>query len=104
MVIGQDVTVGHTVIVHGAQIGDNTIIGMGTVIMNHAVVGENCIIGANSLITERKEFPANSLIMGSPAKVVRELSEDEVKFLKLSAEFYTQKSKKYRDELKHEVK
>ena len=104
MVIGQDVTVGHKVIVHGAQIGDNTIIGMGTVIMNHAVVGENCIIGANSLITERKEFPANSLIMGSPAKVVRELSEDEVKFLKFSAEFYTQKSKKYRDELKHEVK
>jgi carbonic anhydrase/acetyltransferase-like protein (isoleucine patch superfamily) len=104
VVIGQDVTVGHKVIVHGAQIGDNTIIGMGTVIMNHAVVGENCIIGANSLITERKEFPANSLIMGSPAKVVRELSEDEVKFLKLSAEFYTLKSKKYRDELKHEVK
>ena len=69
--------------------------------MNHAVVGENCIIGANSLITERKEF-ANSLIMGSPAKVY-ELSEDEIKFLKLSAEFYM-KNKKYRDELKHEVK
>ena len=72
---------------HGAQIGDNTIIGMSTVIMNHAVVGENCIIGANSLITERKEFPANSLIMGSPAKVIRELSEDEIKFLNLVLSF-----------------
>ena len=71
-------TVGHKVIIHGASIGENTVVGMGSVVMNHAKVGANCIIGANSLITERKEFSDNSLIMGSPAKVIRELTEEEI--------------------------
>ena len=66
--IGTNVTVGHKVIIHGASVGENTIVGMGSVVMNHAKIGKNCIIGANSLITERKEFPDNSMIMGSPAK------------------------------------
>ena len=72
--IDENVTVGHKVIIHGANIGANTVVGMGSVVMNRAKVGANCIIGANSLITERKEFADNSLIMGSPAKVIRELT------------------------------
>ena len=76
---------------------------MGSVLMNNSIIGENCILGANSLVTEGKQFPANSLIMGSPAKVVRELSEDEIQFLKLSAEHYVEKSKLFKQDLKHET-
>ena len=71
--------------------------------MNHSKIGENSIIGANSLITENKEFPPNSLIIGSPAKLIRTLSEDEVKILELSAKHYTEKSKTYMKSLKNET-
>ena len=98
--IDENVTVGHQVIIHGASIGANTVVGMGSVVMNHAKVGANCIIGANSLITERKEFPDNSLIMGSPAKIVRELTEEEISVLVFSAKHYIDKSKTYKAELK----
>ncbi len=101
--IGKNVTIGHKVILHGSKIGENSIIGMGSVLMNNSIIGENCILGANSLVTEGKQFPANSLIMGSPAKVVRELSEDEIQFLKLSAEHYVEKSKLFKQDLKHET-
>ena len=72
-------------------------------LLENSTIGENCILGANSLVTEGKQFPANSLIMGSPAKVVRELSEDEIQFLKLSAEHYVEKSKLFKQDLKHET-
>ena len=98
--IDENVRVGHKVIIHGASIGANTVVGMGSVVMNHAKVGANCIIGANSLITERKEFPDNSLIMGSPAKIVRELTEEEISVLVFSAKHYIDKSKSYKAELK----
>ena len=98
--IDENVTVGHKVIIHGTSIGANTVVGMGSVVMNHAKVGANCIIGANSLITERKEFPDNSLIMGSPAKIVRELTEEEISVLVFSAKHYIDKSKTYKAELK----
>ena len=98
--IDENVTVGQKVIIHGARIGANTVVGMGSVVMNHAKVGANCIIGANSLITERKEFPDNSLIMGSPAKIVRELTEEEISVLVFSAKHYIDKSKTYKAELK----
>ncbi len=101
--IGKNVTIGHKVILHGSKIGENSIIGMGSVLMNNSIIGENCILGANSLVTEGKQFQANSLIMGSPAKVVRELSEDEIQFLKLSAEHYVEKSKLFKQDLKHET-
>ena len=101
--IGKNVTIGHKVFLHGSKIGENSIIGMGSVLMNNSTIGENCILGANSLVTEGKQFPANSLIMGSPAKVVRELSEDEIQFLKLSAEHYVEKSKLFKQDLKHET-
>ena len=97
--IGENVTVGHKVIIHGASVGKNTVVGMGSVVMNHAKIGKNSIIGANSLITERKEFPDNSLIMGSPAKVVRELSKEEVEALSLSALHYSEKAKLYKKDL-----
>jgi len=71
--------------------------------MNQAKVGKNSIIGANSLITERKEFPDNSLIMGSPAKVVRELSKEEIQMLELSANHYSDKAKIYMENLKNET-
>ena len=103
VVIGENVTVGHKVIIHGASIGKNTVIGMGSIVMNHAKIGENSIVGANSLITENKEFPPNSLIMGSPAKLIKTLSEDEVKILELSAKHYTEKSKTYMKSLKNET-
>tara|TARA_A200000113_G_scaffold163959_1_gene148492 strand:- start:6208 stop:6732 length:525 start_codon:yes stop_codon:yes gene_type:complete len=101
VVIGENVTVGHKVILHGANVGANTIVGMGSVLMNNAQIGENCIIGANSLITEGKEFPKNSLIMGSPAKLIRELREEEIEFLSLSAKHYIEKSKYFSKELKN---
>ena len=98
--IGDNVTIGHKVIIHGASVGENTVVGMGSVVMNHAKIGKNCIIGANSLITERKEFPDNSLIMGAPAKVIRQLSEEEVEVLALSAHHYSEKAKIYKTDLK----
>ncbi|URQ65011.1 gamma carbonic anhydrase family protein [SAR86 cluster bacterium] len=101
--IGENSTVGHKVIIHGASVGKNTVIGMGSVLMNHAVVGNNSIIGANSLITERKEFPDNSLIMGSPAKLIRALSDEEIEVLKLSSKHYIEKSKRYSQELTNET-
>ena len=77
--IGKDVTVGHMVMLHGCTVGDNSLIGIGAVILNNAKIGKNCIIGAKALITENKEIPDNSLVIGSPGKVVREVTEDEKK-------------------------
>jgi carbonic anhydrase/acetyltransferase-like protein (isoleucine patch superfamily) len=88
------------VIIHGASVGENTIVGMGSVVMNHAKIGKNCIIGANSLITERKEFPDNSMIMGSPAKLIRELTKEEIEVLALSAHHYSDKARTYKKDLK----
>ena len=102
--IGEYVTIGHKVVLHGSTIGDNSIIGMGSVLMNNSSIGKNCILGANSLVTEGKVFPPNSLIMGSPAKVMRELSKEEIEFLKLSAEHYIEKSKIFKKDLNHEAK
>ena len=77
--IGKNVTVGHMVMLHGCTIGDNSLIGIGAVILNNAKIGKNCIIGAKALITENKEIPDNSLVIGSPGKVVREVTEEEKK-------------------------
>ena len=77
--VGKNVTVGHLVMLHGCLIGDNSLIGIGAVILNNAKIGKNCIIGAKALITENKEIPDNSLVIGSPGKVVREVTEEEKK-------------------------
>ena len=74
IVVGKHVTVGHKVMLHGCTIGDESLIGIGAIILNGAKIGKNCLVGAGSLVTEGKEFPAGSLIMGTPAKLVRSLS------------------------------
>jgi carbonic anhydrase/acetyltransferase-like protein (isoleucine patch superfamily) len=90
--IGAGCTIGHSAIVHGASISDNTLVGMGAIALNGAVVGENCIIGAGALLTQEKVFPPGSLILGSPAKVIRPLTENEIIANRLSAEGYVQKA------------
>ncbi|MEZ4674967.1 MAG: gamma carbonic anhydrase family protein [Caldilineaceae bacterium] len=86
--VGSNVTIGHRAIVHGATVHDNVIIGMGATVLNGAVIGENSIVGANALVTEGKHFPPGSLILGSPAKVVRTLTEEEIARIQQGAETY----------------
>jgi len=94
-IIGSDVTVGHRVMLHGCTIEDACLIGMSATILDGAVIGRESIVGAGALVTKNKVFPPRSLIMGSPAKVVRELSDDEVKELYASAKRYVSFSKEY---------
>ena len=100
LTIGDNVTVGHKVMLHGCTIGDNSLIGIGSVILNGAVIGKNCLIGANALITEGKVIPDNSVVMGAPGKVVRELDEAGVQRLTLSALHYVENWKRYVRDLK----
>jgi len=93
--IGKDVTIGHLVMLHGCTIGDNSLIGIGTVILNGAKIGKNCIIGANALVTENKEIPNNSLVIGSPGKIVRQVTDGEVKLITKNAIHYQDNWKKY---------
>ena len=93
--IGKNVTVGHLVMLHGCTIGDNSLIGIGTVILNNAKIGNNCIIGAKSLITENKEIPNNSLVVGSPGRVIRKVTDEEVKAIKENAIRYQKNWKRY---------
>ena len=96
LIVGKGVTVGHMVMLHGCEIGDNTLVGIKSVILNNVKIGRNCIIGANSLITEGKEIPDNSLVMGSPGKVVREINEKDLLRIRMNAENYVQKIPLYR--------
>lgn len=99
--IGREVTIGHSCIIHGCTIGDNCLIGMGTTILNGAKLGENCLVGAGSLITEGKEFPPGSVIMGRPARVVREVGQAELAMLKRGAENYRRNAQLYRMALRN---
>lgn len=99
-IIGENVTVGHNAIVHGCTIGSNCLIGMGAIIIDGAVVGDNVIVGANSLITSGKIIPSGVLVMGSPAKVVRELTSEELEEIRHSAEGYIRISKEFADGIK----
>lgn len=94
-VIGDRVTVGHNCVIHGCTIEDECLIGMGSVILDGAVIGRNSIVGAGSLVTMNKRFPERSLIVGSPAKAVRELTEEEVQRILVSAEHYVKHAKAY---------
>jgi len=93
--IGKNVTVGHLVMLHGCTIGNNSLIGIGAVILNNAKIGKNCIVGAKSLITENKEIPDNSLVVGSPGKVIRKVTDGEVKAIEENAIRYQKNWKKY---------
>ncbi|WP_338424878.1 gamma carbonic anhydrase family protein [Sphingopyxis kveilinensis] len=95
LTIGEGVTIGHRAICHGCTIGNNVLIGMGAIVLNHAVIGDNCLVGAGALITEGKIFPAGSLIVGSPAKAVRELSLELIASLRASADDYVAKARSY---------
>ena len=99
LVIGDGVTVGHKVMLHGCTIGDNSLVGIGSTILNGAKIGRNCIVGANSLVTENKEFPDGSLILGAPAKVARELSDEEIAHIGYSAQVYVANAQRFNDEL-----
>lgn len=93
--IGKNVTVGHGAIIHGCTISENVLVGMGSIILNGAKIGKNTIIGAGSLIPQGKEYEEGVLILGSPAKVIRKLTEDEIENIKKSANNYVELSKKY---------
>ncbi len=93
--IGENVTVGHKAMLHGCTVGDHSLIGMGATILNGAVIGKNSIVGANALITEGKTFPDGVLIVGSPARVVRDLSDDQIKMITASAQAYVDNAKRF---------
>lgn len=99
-VIGENVTVGHNVIIHSCSVGDNTIVGMGSTVLNRTKIGKNCMIGANSLVTHSIPTEDGVLILGSPAKIVRKLSEEEIKHLKDNADHYVENGKLFSMELK----
>ncbi|HEY6896764.1 MAG TPA: gamma carbonic anhydrase family protein [Rhodocyclaceae bacterium] len=98
--VGEDVTVGHMVMLHGCTIGNNSLIGIGSILLNRAVIGRNSIVGANTLIAEGKTFPDGVLIIGSPGKVVRELSEEEITRIGKSAAHYVNNARRFASELK----
>ncbi|PZP29435.1 MAG: gamma carbonic anhydrase family protein [Roseateles depolymerans] len=100
LVIGERVTVGHQVMLHGCSIGDESLIGIGAVVLNGARIGRNCIVGAGALVTEGKSFPDGSLIVGAPAKVVRELTPEQMAGLRASAAHYVNNGRRYGTGLK----
>ena len=100
LVVGENVTVGHQAMLHGCSIGDNSLIGIQAVVLNGAKIGKNCLVGAGALVTEGKEFPDGSMILGSPAKVVRQLSAEQIEALKMSARHYVDNARRYKTGLK----
>ena len=96
LTIGENVTVGHQVMLHGCTIGDGSLIGIQAVVLNGARIGKNCLVGAGSLVTEGKEFPDGSMILGSPAKAVRQLSPEQIEGLKMSAKHYIDNARRYK--------
>jgi len=97
--IGKNVSIGHMVMVHGCSIGDNTLIGIGSIILNGARIGKNCLIGANTLITEGKEIPDGSVVMGSPGKIIRDATENDLALIAGAAKSYQNRYPRYRDTL-----
>lgn len=96
LVIGERVTVGHQVMLHGCTIGDESLIGIGAVVLNGARIGKNCLVGAGSLVTEGKEFPDGSMILGSPARVVRQLTPEQIEGLRTSARHYMENARRFK--------
>lgn len=100
LAVGQNVTVGHMVMLHGCTIGDESLIGIGAVVLNGARIGRHCIVAAGALVTEGKSFPDGCMIMGSPAKVVRELTAEQIEGVRRSARHYIDNAARYRGGLK----
>jgi len=99
MTIGEGVTVGHRAMLHGCEIGENSLIGIGVTVLNGAKIGKNCLIGAHALITEGKEIPDGSMVIGAPGKIIRTLAETEILSLKMSAKSYVVNAQRFRDGL-----
>jgi carbonic anhydrase/acetyltransferase-like protein (isoleucine patch superfamily) len=99
LTVGEDVTVGHKVMLHGCTVGDGSLIGIGAVVLNGARIGRSCLVGAGSLVTEGKQFPDGSMILGSPAKVVRQLTPEQIEGLRLSARNYLANAQRFRSGL-----
>jgi len=100
LVIGDGVTVGHKVMLHGCEIGNNSLIGIGSTVLNGAKIGKNSLVGAHALITENKVFPDGSLILGAPASVVRELTDEEIALIRRSADVYVDNAERFNRSLK----
>jgi carbonic anhydrase/acetyltransferase-like protein (isoleucine patch superfamily) len=100
LLLGCEVTVGHNAMLHGCEVGDGTLIGIGAVVLNRARIGRHCIVGANALVTERMEIPDYSLVVGSPAKVIRQLDAAAAAQLKENASVYVRHAARYRSELR----
>jgi len=93
--IGKNVTIGHLVMLHGCSVDDNSLVGIGSVILNNAKIGKNCIIGAKALIIENNEIPDNSLVVGAPGRIIRQVTKEEIKSIKENAVRYQENWKKY---------
>jgi carbonic anhydrase/acetyltransferase-like protein (isoleucine patch superfamily) len=96
LVIGRNVSVGHMAMLHGCTVGDGSLIGIKAVVLNHAVIGKNCLIGANALVPEGKVIPDGSLVLGSPGRVVRHLSAEDIAAMQKAAEHYVEKIQRYK--------
>lgn len=100
LTIGEDVTVGHRAVLHGCSIGNGSLIGIGAIVLNGARIGQGCLVGAGALVTEGKDFPDFSLIVGSPARLAKQLTSEQVKSLKESALHYVENGRRFDSELK----
>ena len=98
-ILGSSVTIGHQAMLHGCQVGDNSLIGINAVVLNGAKIGRNCLIGANALVTENQEIPDGSLVIGSPAKPIKQLTTAQIQKLKESAEHYVTRFKRFKRDL-----
>lgn len=100
LTIGEGVTVGHQAMLHGCTIGDNTLVGIGATILNGTKIGKNCLIGAHALITENKVIPDNSVVMGAPGRVIKQVPEAQEAMLKASADYYVKNAQRFKNGLK----
>jgi carbonic anhydrase/acetyltransferase-like protein (isoleucine patch superfamily) len=100
LTLGKNVTIGHKVMLHGCSVGDNSLIGIGSIILNNTKIGKNCLIGANTLIAEGKDIPDNSMVLGAPGKVVRQLTVEQAAGLEFSAVHYVENWQRYARNLK----
>ena len=103
IVIGSHVTIGHKAMLHGCTIGDNSLVGINAVVLNGAKIGRNCLIGANALVTEGKDIPDGSMVLGSPGKVVRDLTPQEIEGLRRSALHYVENARRFARDLRSQL-